>query len=177
MARRYASVLFAVTRATGTLDRAERDLAGFATLVSGNPELGAALASPAVPAKKKRAIVEAILAGSGDVGGEISRMLLLLAERGRLAIVPDIVAAVAERSMSENRVLKAEVTTATPITDARRSALAAALGRATKSQVIVNARVDPSLVGGAVARVGNFVYDGSVVRQLALMKQRLLADV
>jgi len=174
-ARRYARALFDVVLAQqGDLDRAGQELEGFAALVSAHPALEAVVANPAVPAAKKRAVVDAIVAQAGDVSAPVARTLALLADRDRLALVPQIARASAERLLDHRQIVRADVTTAVPLDEAKTAAMADALGRATGRKVLIDARVDPSILGGVVARVGSVVYDGSVARQLDRMKEQLV---
>lgn len=173
-ARRYARALFDVVMAQqGDLDRTARELEDFASLAASHPSLEAVIANPAVPAAKKRALVDAIVAQSGDVSAPVARTLALLADRDRLSLVPQIARAFNERLMDHRQIVRADVTTAVALDDAASAAVAEALGRATGRKVIVDAKVDPSILGGVVARVGSVVYDGSVARQLEKMKEQL----
>ena len=174
-ARRYARALFdVVLQQNGDLDRIGRELEEFGALVSGNAGLQAVISNPAVPAQKKRALVDALLAQAGSVSDPVSRTLALLADRDRLALVPQIARAYAERVMDHRQIVRAEVTTAVPLDADRAKAIADALGAATGRQVMVDAKVDDAILGGVVARVGSIVYDGSVARQLEKMKEQLV---
>jgi F-type H+-transporting ATPase subunit delta len=73
------------------------------------------------------------------------------------------------------RTVEAEVVTASPLTDDRRTALAKALGKAADCEVTIKERVDPSIIGGVIARVGSLVFDGSVQRQVERLKERLVS--
>jgi F-type H+-transporting ATPase subunit delta len=177
VARRYASALFDVAKRAGTLEKTRASMAGVSSLIAGNTELRTALESPAVSAQKKRAVIEALLAQSPDLGADVGRLLLMLAERDRLSSVPAIAAQFDERVLQEQGVIDATVTATVPMAADRQAALAAALSKAAGgSQVRLVAQVDPALIGGMVARVGSVVYDGSVARQLEKMKSRLIAD-
>jgi F-type H+-transporting ATPase subunit delta len=174
LARRYSGALFDVVRKQGSLDSVERDLVAMRGLVAGHDELRRVLETPAVSMQKKRAILEAILAKAGSISPEVKRLLLMLADRDRLALLPEIAEAFSERSMSARRVLPADVVTAIPLDDARRAAVKKALARAAGCDVTLNERVDPSIIGGVIARVGSTVYDASVTRQLEKMRQQML---
>jgi F-type H+-transporting ATPase subunit delta len=173
-AKRYARAIFDVALAEGTdLELVADQLAGFAALVRGHEGLQRVLVNPAIPAVRKRGLGEALLA-RGAVLPVVSRLLLLLAERDRLVLVPDLAEAYRARLMDHQQVVRAEVTTAAPIGDDRTAALRQGLANATGRQVLLDVRVDPALVGGAVARIGSTVYDGSVTTQLQKMKQQLV---
>jgi F-type H+-transporting ATPase subunit delta len=175
-ARQYANALFDVAARQGSVDRVKRELADFAALVAGHADLKRVLETPALPMARKRAIVSAVLDASGSWASETRRLLDLLADRDRLALVDDVAAAFAERSMAADAVVRADVTTATPLDDAARASLVQALSKAVGRQVTMAEQVDPSLIGGVVARVGSLVFDGSVSRQLERMKDALLTE-
>jgi len=172
-AGRYARALFDVARAErADFERAERELVEFSNLVAANDILHRALTNPAVPAAKKRAVVERLVAEAGLLD-PVTKLLLLLAERDRLGILPDLVEAFRSRLMDHMNVVRAEVVTAAPLADDRADALRANLARATGRQVQLETRVDEAIVGGAVARLGSTVYDGSITRQLERMRESL----
>jgi F-type H+-transporting ATPase subunit delta len=172
---RYARALFDVARKEADIEQAGRDLAGFAGLVAGNDLLSRALSNPAIPAANKRAIVERLFAKAGSVSPVIVKLIGLLADRDRLVLLPDIAAAYRTRLMEHARVVRAEVVTAIPLPGDRVAALQQGLARATGRDVQLENRVDPSIIGGAVTRIGSTVYDGSITRQLEKMKDALTA--
>lgn len=176
MARRYAAALFDVTLASGSTQQAGRGLADLVQLIAGHAELNRVLTSPAVPAGVKRDVVTAVMKAAGSVPAEVQRTVTMLADRDRLAELPAMAAAFAERLLEAQHVVKADVVTAVPLSNASRVALTAALGRATGKSVTITERVDPGIVGGVVARVGTFVYDASVTRQLARLREKLTAS-
>jgi F-type H+-transporting ATPase subunit delta len=173
LARRYASALFAVTSRNGDSERASRSLEAFQQLVASHPDLGRVFESPAVTSQQKRAIVEELLARSGEEVDEVGRLLLMLAERDRFALLPEIVPAFAERLLAARHVVPAEIVTAIPLPVAQRDRLAQALKDAAGSDVTMTETVDPSIVGGLIARVGSVVFDGSITRQVARMRLKL----
>src|ERR1043166_4354145 len=91
VARRYAHALFDVARRAGDPARPERDLRAFRDLVTGHPELAGLFSDPLLPPQKKIDLVKAVLAAGGPVDADVSRLLLMLAERDRLALLNDVV--------------------------------------------------------------------------------------
>jgi F-type H+-transporting ATPase subunit delta len=173
-ATRYARALFDVAKVDGSdLDTVARELSDAAAFISGNEALSRVLANPAIPAARKRAVVEQLLA-INPVTPVLSRVLLLLAERDRLALLPDVAAGFESRLMDHYQVVRAEVTTATALPADRVEALERGLAQVTGRRVQLAVRIDPDIVGGAVARIGSTVYDGSVVTQLQKLKQQLI---
>jgi F-type H+-transporting ATPase subunit delta len=175
-AGRYAVALFDVSQKTGSTDATAQSLEQLQSVISSHTELSRALASPAIPVTIKRDIVLAVVDAVGGAPAEFRRMMAMLAERDRLADLPAVVEAFTERLMDARRVLRADVVTAVPLSDASREALTAALGRASGKSVTLNARVDPAIIGGIIARVGSFVYDASLTRQLERMRDTLTTN-
>jgi F-type H+-transporting ATPase subunit delta len=171
-AARYARALLDAIARDGNPEQVEQDLTAFEHLVARTPDLQKAFANPAVPVTAKRGIVERLLAQM-KVSGPAERLLLLLAERDRLGVLGDLVAAYRERLMEYRRTVRAEVTTAAPLSPERLSQLEQRLAAATGRRVTMTTRVDPALIGGAVARVGSVVYDSSIATQLEKIRERL----
>jgi len=174
-ATRYARALFDVARKEGDVQQAGRDIGAFAGLVAGHEMLMRTFANPAIPAARKRAVVEQLLGRMVTVSPIVSKLVLMLAERDRLSLLPDLVTAYEARLMEDAQVVRAQLTTAVALPGDRISALQQGLAHATGRQVQLDATVDPSIIGGAVARIGSTVYDGSVTTQLQRVKERLTA--
>lgn len=172
-ATRYARALFDVALKEADPQRVNDELSSFQALVGSNETLHRVLRNPAIPPARKRATVEALLSHGGSITPALHKLLLLLAERDRLVLLPDLAAAYRERLMQHQQVVSAELVTAIPLPEDRRAAVEQGLTRATGRRVVLSSRVDPSIIGGAVTRVGSTVYDGSVVRQLERLKEQL----
>lgn len=173
VAGRYARALFDVaSKERAELTVIEAQLAEFEALVAGNEELRRILSNPAIPTARKRAVVDQ-LAARGRVSPILAKLLGFMAGRDRLTLLPDVLSAFRQRLMEHSQIVRAELVTAIPLTADRLAALEQGLARATGRQVQLEARVDPSIIGGAVARVGSTVYDGSVTTQLQKLRQSL----
>ena len=170
-ADRYARALLDVVAKEGNPEQVQQELTGLAEIFS-NQELSAVLKSPAIPSPSKRGIVEALIARTKP-SAPLGKLLLLLADRNRLALVPEIAKVYDERLMELRQVVRVEVTTAMPLTPSHAADFEQRLSKATGRQVLMTTTVDPALIGGAVARIGTMVYDGSVANQLARMRERL----
>ena len=193
-AARYAKALLDVALAESTPDRAEQDLAGFIDLCEQHPELARVLANPVVPAASKQGVVREVLSRApvstpvaklllllaflfskerARSSTPVAKLLLLLAERDRLVLLPDLLAVYRERLREHQRVLNAEVTTATALSPEHAEQLRQRLMAATGRTVTLTTAVDPAIIGGVVTRIGSTVYDGSVAKQLDAIRQRL----
>lgn len=172
VATQYARALLDVARQESDPRQVEQELTAFVDLFESHSTLRKVLVNPAVPTARKRALVSALAARAG-LSPVVSRLLGLLAERDRLAVLPDLAAAYRERLLEQLNVVRAEVITAAPLSAGRASELERGLAAVTGRRVTIEARVDPSIIGGVVARVGSTVYDGSIKRQLERMQERL----
>ena len=169
---RYARALFDVALKESDPSRIEQELSSIVTLVAGHAELRNALESPGVPPVAKKSVVEALVA-RGQFTPPVGKLLVMLAERDRLTLLEPVLEAFRARLREQQRVLEAEVTTAIPLEPEQQAVLQQRLGAATTRQVTLTTKVDPSLIGGIVARIGSTVYDGSLATQLAKLKGRL----
>ena len=170
-ADRYARGLLDVVAKEGKPEQVQQELAGLAGIFS-NPELNAVLESPAVPLVSKRGIAETLIAKTTP-SAPLGKLLLLLADRNRLNLVAEIAKAYDERLMELRQVVRVDVTTAMPLTSEHAADFEQRLSKATGRRVLMTTAVDPTLIGGAVARIGTIVYDGSVANQLARIRERL----
>jgi F-type H+-transporting ATPase subunit delta len=171
-AARYARALLDVAIKESDPERAEQELAAFDDLVGQNHELQRTFANPVVAAADKRAVVQQLLDRLTPTT-PAGKLVLLLATRGRLALLPDLLEVYRERLMEHRNVLSAEVTTAVPLSKERAAQLQQRLADATGRVVTMTSKVDASIIGGVVTRIGSTVYDGSVATQLAKVRERL----
>ena len=176
-ARRYASSLFDVARKSGKEEVVGKQLAELSQVIAGHTDLRKSLESPAIPIQVKKNLVNALLEAGTDLSDEVKRTLQLLAEKDRIAMLPELATLYSERLMRALNVVPAEVVTAVPLSPNHREALSAALGKAAGGQITLTERVDPKIVGGVVAKLGSVVFDGSVARQLERLREKLTAQV
>ena len=171
-AARYARALLDITTKETDPVAAEADLAAFVDLVQRHPDLQRALANPVVSANAKRALVQQIVDRT-QPSAPVGKLLLLLAMRGRLELLPDLLDVYRERLMEHRQVIQAEVTTAAPLSSERVAELQQRLARITGRTVAMTTRVNAAIIGGVVTRIGSTVYDGSIATQLAKVRDRL----
>jgi F-type H+-transporting ATPase subunit delta len=169
---RYARALLDVVIQEGNPEQVEQELSAVADLYAGNAELRKALTSPAVPVAAKRGVIEALVSRAAP-SPALGKLMLMLADRNRLALLPELAASYRERLMEHRLIVRADVTTAVPLLPDQVVQFEERLTAATGRRVTMTTHVDPSLVGGVVARVGSTVYDGSIATQLAIMRERL----
>lgn len=172
LGRRYASALFALAEQAGSVEKIGQDLRDFAASWHSSRELRAAFENPSVGVQSRRQILRELAAASGM--DPLARdTLLLVADRGRMGQVGDIANAYQALAESRSGRVRAEVVTATELPEAYFQELQKTLERVTGKKVSVARRVDPSLLGGVVTRVGDQVFDGSLRHQLDELKHEL----
>jgi F-type H+-transporting ATPase subunit delta len=174
---RYARALLDVAlKERADLQAIESELSAFVNLFKAHPTLGKVLLNPAVPVPRKRSAVAEIVKVANP-SSATGKLLVLLAERDRLGILPDLLEAYRERLLDHQKVVRAELTTAVPLAPGRADQIKQTLAKATGRTVTLKAAVDPALIGGLIARVGGTVYDASVTTQLQKMKDRLQENI
>jgi F-type H+-transporting ATPase subunit delta len=176
-AARYArAVLDVAIKEKANPEQIEREFADFAALLDAQPALKKVLTNPAVPVPRKRAAMAALVERTG-LTPIVSKLLVLLAERDRLILLPDLLAAYRDRLADYRKIVRAEVTTAAPLSPERVQQIQKNLAEVTGRSVTLQTRVDPTILGGLVAKVGSVVYDASITRQLEKLKQRLVESM
>ena len=170
-AKRYAQAVLGLAKERGTLDAWHADLARLNELMS-DPQAADYFASPNVPEERKRALLDQALAAGQPEARNLARILL---ERRRLEIVPQLFALYEEGLRAERGIALAEVTVAEPLGPAEEAVIRDRLSRLVGKQVQLRLRVDPSIIGGIVARVGDQLIDASVTTRLRRLRARLAA--
>ncbi len=167
----YARALFEVARAEGTIDEVEDELFRFARSYESSDELRSALTDDQVPAAMRQAIVEDLLGGKATP--TTTQLVSMVVGSGRGRDLPAIIDKLVARAASSKDLAVAEVRSAVALTDDQQNRLKAALANATGKQVNLKVIVDPSVLGGLVATVGDTVIDGSVRTRVDQLKSRL----
>ncbi len=175
---RYARALVDVVarpQPPETPDAVERQLRNFLELTRESPELRTILESPAVPAPKKKALVERLGERIG-LSRVTKNFLFVLLDHRRIALLESILPAF--RALLDQRLglVEAQVTAAAPVGDADRALVEDALRRLTGRQVRLSYAVDPGLIGGAVTRIGSTIYDASVREHLRVLREKLSSE-
>ena len=172
-AARYArAVLDVATKESADLDTIARELDEFLSFFTRQPALERVMLNPAVPAPRKRAAMEQITKLS-RLSPIVSKLLVLLADRDRLALLKDISVQYRDLLAARQNVVRAEVTSAEPLSSDRLQTIEKRLAILTGKRVAMTTKVDENIIGGVVARVGSTVYDASIATQLKKIRDRL----
>lgn len=174
IARRYARALLDLSAESGRTDAVAEQLGALVRAVEGNPELGDVLVNPAFTREQRQRVVEALVAAV-QADPVLANGLRLLVDRNRLVYLPDIARAFHDMADARAGRVRGRVTSAVALSQDALTRLSAALQGATQRQVVLEAKVDPAVLGGVAAQVGGTLYDGTLRTQLEQMRRVLKA--
>jgi F-type H+-transporting ATPase subunit delta len=167
----YARALFNVVQAEGELDRVEDELFRFGKILESNHELKQALSDQSIDRAQREKVLGELLADK--VSPHTLGLLTFIVGQGRARQLPQILEQLSDLAAEARESVVAEVRTAIPLQEEQRTALAAALSKATGKKVEVKALVDPDVLGGVVAKIGETVIDGTVRHKLEQLKDQV----
>ena len=170
-ARRYAAAVFALARDASSLDEWARELEQVVQLLQ-VPDASRALNSPAVPEAQRLAAIAQLLP---QVSRPFRSFLEILVQRGRLELAPQILDEFRRLTDEHRGVAVVEVTTAVPLDAQATRLLSQRLATYTGKQVRLEMQVDPAVIGGVVARIGDELIDDSVRGRLERLRRNLIS--
>ena len=174
VARRYASAVFDLALKYNTVDATSQDIREIAQVFA-NRKISYLLREPKIPIRRKEEALRAAL--KGRVQDMSLNLALLLVQRELVEYMTTIAQAFEQLVLDYRNQAVADVTTATEIDPVEQLTIERALAERTGKTIIVKPHVDPSILGGVIARVGDRIIDGSVRYRLNVLEQQLLNDV
>ena len=179
LAERYARALLDVALDEDKKldpDSIERELSDFGALLEAQPKLADALATPAIAAETRVAVLDEVIKGQ-KLSAPVTNLLRLLTSRERMSTFAIVVDQYRKLLLEHKLIQPGEVTSAYPLNDEQQKRLGESLGEALGKRMELTFSNDEKLVGGVVVRVGNRVFDASVVRQLERIKEKALSSL
>jgi F-type H+-transporting ATPase subunit delta len=165
VAYRYADSLLQLATEHGTLDGTQADMRLVADTCALERELRVLLKSPVIKPGKKDRVLEQVFAGR--IGEVTARFIAILVRKGREGLLPDVAAAFGQLYERQQGILTCEVRSAVPLNaTAREQVRRLAESKHPGKSIQLSEKVDPTLIGGVVIRIGDEQYDGSVSRKL-----------
>jgi F-type H+-transporting ATPase subunit delta len=171
----YAKAFADIAVAQGAPQTSVKQLADFGEAFAVSVELRNFLANPAVDTQAKHRVIEKIITQQG-AGRIVRNFLFVILDHHRAHMLPEIIAAVQEVVRQRQGIAEAEVSSAVELSSAQKTELAKTLSRLTGRRIEPKYSLDPALLGGAIARVGDTIYDGSLRSRLAEMRARLAEE-
>jgi F-type H+-transporting ATPase subunit delta len=166
--RRYAEAILDLATAENAVDAYRASLDSLAAGISA--QAIRALRNPSVPVKQRLAAIEAVTRGQPKA---IRSLLLLLEQRDRIALLPDIARAYGDLVDRRAGIVKAKITTAVPLDDGQRRAFVERLEKSSGHTLKATFAVDEALIGGAQIQLGDHLVDSSVRAQLNALRTQL----
>ena len=168
----YAAALFEVARAEGALAVVEEELFKLSDVLAQSDELRATLTDTHLPPEKRQEIVQDLL-GKAKATPITTSLVSFIVGAGHARDLPGIITSLVERAASDRKHAVAEIRSAVPLDEDQRKRLASALSKNLGKEVEVKVHVDPSVLGGLSARVGDVVIDGTVRHRLDQLKETI----
>ena len=172
VAGRYATALFELALEQRSVDAVKTDLDRFAAMVEENPELARLVKSPVFTAADQAKALAAVLSNAG-IGGLAANFLLLVASNRRLFTVGQILKAFRLLVAQHKGEVTAEVTVAEKLDDKHLGALKSALKNVTGKDVDLDVKIDPSIIGGLIVKLGSRMVDTSLKTKLNAIKHAM----
>ena len=167
----YATALFEVARAEGNVERVEAELYEVARVIERNDDLRGRLTDQALPVDLRQGIIEDLLQSRAQP--ITTALVSFVVGAGRARDLPAIIDKMVQRSAETRAQAVAEVTSAIPLNEDQIARLSRALSQRTGKQVSVKVSVDPTILGGIVATIGDTVIDGSIRRRLEQLRESI----
>jgi F-type H+-transporting ATPase subunit delta len=171
----YANALADIALAQGAAEPVSKQLADFAAAYAESAELRTFLASPAVDRAAKHGVIEKLLTRTGS-SKIVRNFLFVVIDHQRAHILPEMIAAFQEVVRRREGIAVAEVSSAVELSATQKAEFAFALEKLTGKRVEAKYLLEPKLLGGAVVRIGDTIYDGSLRSRLNAMRARLTAE-
>ena len=172
-ARRYARALFGLASEESRLDDVRREMAALSGRLDASPDLRNVLYRPLHPLEERRAALEAVMARLQS-SPTVRRFCAFLLQQRRMQDFPEVLVELERLANEATGRVEAEITSAGPLGDAQLERLRSALAARTGRDVQLEVAVDPTLLGGVVAKVGDLIFDGSLRTQLAQLRANLM---
>jgi F-type H+-transporting ATPase subunit delta len=168
----FAEVVTDVKLDTAAIDRQFTD---FLATWDGSTELRTFFANPAVPARQKVEILDKLNAKLG-MQKELRNLIAVLIDNDRIGHVAEVAAAYRRILQEWMGIRPAEIVTARELTKDERDSLVAEVAKLAGGKIDASFKLDQSILGGTVVRIGSTVYDGSVRGRLERLKETLVSD-
>jgi len=171
----YATALADIALEQGAAEPVKKQLEDFGAAYAESEELRSVLSSPAVERTAKHGVIAKLAARLG-ASRIVRNFLFVVVDNQRTHLLPEILQTFEDVIRQRQGVAEAEVTSAAELTPPQKAQLQQTLERLTGRKIQAKYSLDPAMLGGAVVRIGDTIYDGSVRNRLNQMRARLTAE-
>lgn len=172
LSSKYAQAIYELAAEKNLLDQVEAQLGLIASTLETHSDLATFLYHPRVLAQAKKEMLGKIF--EQDVTDFVLKFLMLIIDKRRETVLPAIIREYVRLANDARNIIEAAVTTALPLDDKQQTALKNKLGLVTGKTIVLKMQIDKAIIGGVIVQIGDKLIDGSVARQLEIMKNSLL---
>jgi F-type H+-transporting ATPase subunit delta len=172
IARRYAKALILIGRQDGQAEQYREELQAFVALLDSQPEFETIVNNPLHSTEKRQRVLMSVLEKL-DISAVIKSFVTLLFKKKRLGYIREINEHYNKLVDELKGIVRAELTSATELSSDSFEQIRSSLTKLTGKDVLLEAKIDPELIGGVVTRIGDLVLDGSIRTQLKNMRESL----
>ena len=172
LATKYAQAIYELAAEGNLLDQVEMELKLVESTIETYSDLSTLIYHPRVLPKTKKETMSKIFAQ--DVSDSVLKFLMLLVDKRRETALPDIISEYVKLANEARNIVEAQVTTAMPLDIDQQTALINKLGLVTGKGIVLKTKIDKTIIGGVIVQIGDKLIDGSIARQLQMLKNTLL---
>jgi len=172
LATKYAQAIFELAAESKMLEQVERELQLVASTIDNYSDLSTLIYHPRVLGQAKKETITKIFAS--DVADIVLKFLLLLVDKRRETVLPAIIREYVKLANEARNIVEAQVTVAMPLDSDQEKALINKLGLVTGKTIVLKTQIDKAIIGGVIVQIGDKLIDGSIARQLQILKKTLL---
>lgn len=172
LAAKYAKAIYEIAAESNMLDQVETQLRMVTSTIDEYSDLSTLIYHPRVLGQTKKETIKKIF--SQDVADIVLKFLMLLIDKRREAVLPAIIHEYVTLANEARNVVEAEVTTALPLSNEQQTALINKLGLVTGKTIVLKTQINKAIIGGVIVQIGDKLIDGSIARQLQMIKNTLL---
>ncbi len=170
-AKRYARALYQITKASGTSEKVLTELRVLKKVSDQDKAIKDLFSSPLVSIEKKSTAVKGAL--EGKITAELLNVLLLMTEKGRLELIPELCLAFENICDEDHNITRGNVKSAAPLSSEARNRIESLITSVIHKKVILTFTEDPKILGGTVANVAGWSFDDSIEMHLGKIKEEL----
>lgn len=172
LAIKYAQAIYELAAETNLLDQVEMELKLVDSTINEYSDLATIIYHPRVLVQTKKETLTKIF--GQDVSDVVLKFLMLLVDKRREMALPEIIREFVKLANNARNIVEAQVTTAMPLDSAQETALINKLSLVTGKAIILKKQIDKTIIGGVIVQIGDKLIDGSIARQLQMLKNTLL---
>jgi len=172
LATKYAKAIYELAAESNILEQVETQLRMVESTIDQYSDLSTLIYHPRVLGQVKKETINKIF--GQDVADVVLKFLMLLVDKRRESLLPAIIREYVKLANEARNIVEAQVTVAMPLDSEQQTALINKLGLVTGKTIVLKTQIDKAIIGGVIVQIGDKLIDGSIARQLQMLKKTLL---